>query len=314
MKKIISLLMIAALVFSLSACSEEEKKDNVSSKKENASAQNETSSSVDETPLSEDKTESANLSNVNEFIELCSYKDYEIDWSEGTANQIMNSYLSKNCTINITDRPVKDGDVVNIDYVGKKDGVAFDGGTASGYDLTIGSNSFIDGFEEGLIGAELGETRDLNLTFPEQYHSADLAGADVVFTVTINSIKGISNKKEDIEKAKKASTFDVILLYLSENSKFKSFPAADIETYKKQYASYGDEMAEQYAKETVKQLLSILAYAKSEGITVSDSEMDKQAKKLAQQTNMTATEVESTYGKNYIELMIVLEKVQASFE
>ena len=307
MKKIISLLMITALVFSLSACGEEKEDKKTSSKKETASAS-------ESTPVSDNKTDSANLSNVMDYIELCDYKSYEIDWSEGTANQVMNSYLSQNCTVEVTDRPVKEGDVVNIDYVGKKDGVAFDGGTAQGYDLTIGSNSFIDGFEEGLIGAELGETLDLNLTFPEQYHSADLAGADVVFTVTVNSIKGISDKKEDIEKAKKASTFDVILLNLAENSKFKAFPAADIETYKKQYASYGDEMAEQYAKETVKQLLSILAYAKSEGIAVSDSEIDKQAQELAKQANMTAAEVESTYGRNYIELMVVVEKVQASFE
>lgn len=83
---------------------------------------------------------------------------------------------------------VEDGDCVNIDYEGKKDGVAFDGGTAQGYVLEIGSNSFIDGFEDGLIGAEVGDTLDLNLTFPENYQSAELAGADVVFTVTVNKI------------------------------------------------------------------------------------------------------------------------------
>ncbi len=89
----------------------------------------------------------------------------------------------------VTGRPVQNGDVVNIDYEGKKDGVAFQGGTAAGRDLEIGSHSFIDGFEDGLIGAEIGETRELNLTFPEQYHSEELAGQDVVFTVTVNSIK-----------------------------------------------------------------------------------------------------------------------------
>ena len=85
-------------------------------------------------------------------------------------------------------RPVQTGDVVNIDYVGKKDGVAFDGGTAQEYDLAIGSGTFIEGFEDGLIGANVGDTLDLNLTFPESYPSADLAGQAVVFTVTVNSI------------------------------------------------------------------------------------------------------------------------------
>ncbi len=83
---------------------------------------------------------------------------------------------------------VEDGDIVNIDYVGKKDGVAFDGGTAQGAHLTIGAGQFIDGFESGLIGHKVGETVSLNLTFPEQYHSEELAGQAVVFDVTINSI------------------------------------------------------------------------------------------------------------------------------
>ena len=87
------------------------------------------------------------------------------------------------------DGVVQDGDVANIDYEGKKDGVAFDGGTAQGYDLTIGSGTFIDGFEDGLIGVKVGDTVDLDLTFPENYGSADLAGQDVVFTVTVNYVK-----------------------------------------------------------------------------------------------------------------------------
>ena len=83
---------------------------------------------------------------------------------------------------------VKDGDTVNIDYVGTIDGVAFDGGTASGQLLGIGSHSFIDGFEDGLIGASVGDTVDLNLSFPEGYRAADLAGKACVFTVTVNYI------------------------------------------------------------------------------------------------------------------------------
>ena len=92
-------------------------------------------------------------------------------------------------TEEVTDRDVvENGDVANIDYEGKKDGVAFEGGTAKGYDLTIGSGSFIPGFEEGLVGVKKGETVDIPLTFPENYHAEDLAGAEVVFTVTVNGI------------------------------------------------------------------------------------------------------------------------------
>lgn len=89
----------------------------------------------------------------------------------------------------ITDRAVALGDTINLDYSGKQDGVAFDGGTAAGQQLTIGSGSFIAGFEDGLIGVMPGETVDLNLTFPDSYrNNPDLAGAEVVFTVTVNFI------------------------------------------------------------------------------------------------------------------------------
>lgn len=88
----------------------------------------------------------------------------------------------------VTDRPVKEGDTVNIDYKGTKDGVAFDGGSAEGFDLVIGSHRFIDGFEEGLVGHSIGETVTLNLTFPEDYKSEELKGQAVVFEVKINAI------------------------------------------------------------------------------------------------------------------------------
>lgn len=84
----------------------------------------------------------------------------------------------------------KDGDKVNIDYTGYLDGEAFDGGSTdgAGADLELGSDTYIDGFEDGIVGHKVGETFDLNLTFPENYGNSDLAGKDVVFTVTLNGI------------------------------------------------------------------------------------------------------------------------------
>ncbi len=98
--------------------------------------------------------------------------------------------LDAHPTMNSVDRAAKEGDTVNIDYVGKLDGVAFDGGTAYGTDLELGSGRFIDGFEDGLIGASKGDSVDLNLTFPDPYtNNPDLAGKDVVFEVTVNDVK-----------------------------------------------------------------------------------------------------------------------------
>ena len=84
---------------------------------------------------------------------------------------------------------VENGDIAVINFVGFKDGVAFDGGTAENYSLTIGSNTFIPGFEDAVIGMEIGEEKDINLTFPEDYMSEELKGQEVVFKVKVNEIK-----------------------------------------------------------------------------------------------------------------------------
>jgi len=92
--------------------------------------------------------------------------------------------------VEITDRPVADGDTINLDYAGTVDGVAFDGGTAKGQSLRIGSGTFIPGFEEQLIGVSAGESKDVVVTFPEEYHAPDLAGKEATFACTVNSIQG----------------------------------------------------------------------------------------------------------------------------
>ncbi|MCC8045787.1 MAG: trigger factor [Clostridiales bacterium] len=97
----------------------------------------------------------------------------------------------------VTEGTVQDGDTVDITYVGTMDGEEFDGGSGD-YELEIGSDSFIDGFEDGLIGVEVGETVDLDLTFPEDYYYTDLAGQDVVFTVTVNSLMSVPELSDDV--------------------------------------------------------------------------------------------------------------------
>lgn len=101
-------------------------------------------------------------------------------------------------------RTAKNGDEVVIDFVGKKGDVAFDGGTATDYALELGSNSFIPGFEEGLVGLKAGDKKDLKLKFPANYHVADLAGADVVFETTIKTVQEKQLPKLDDEFAAKA--------------------------------------------------------------------------------------------------------------
>lgn len=135
---------------------------------------------------------------VDKYVTLGEYKGLEasvdtVEVDEDEWDTLVNNVYYGNITAEnggIMDRAVETGDTVNIDYEGKKDDVAFDGGTAQGYDLTIGSGSFIAGFEDGLIGVMPGETVDLDLSFPDPYpNNPDLAGQPVVFTVTVNYIQ-----------------------------------------------------------------------------------------------------------------------------
>ena len=107
-------------------------------------------------------------------------------------------------------RAAKDGDETVIDFVGKRDGVAFDGGTGTDYTLKLGSGQFIPGFEEKIVGHKAGETFDIDLAFPEDYHAKELAGADVTFTVTLKKVTAAELPKIDDELAKKAGPFETI--------------------------------------------------------------------------------------------------------
>ncbi len=115
--------------------------------------------------------------------------------------------------ITIEDRPIAMGDTAVIDYEGFVDGVAFEGGKGTDHPLVIGSHSFIEGFEEGLIGKNVGEECDVEVTFPEQYHSAELAGKPAVFKCKVNAIKAKELPELDDEFAAEVSEFDTLAEY-----------------------------------------------------------------------------------------------------
>ena len=113
----------------------------------------------------------------------------------------------------VTDRKVKKGDVVNIDYTGTIDGKEFDGGSASGADLTIGSGTFIDGFEDQLIGKKPGETIQVKVTFPKDYTNADVAGKDAVFETKINYIEEDQKLTDQFVKENYYAVYDDQVYY-----------------------------------------------------------------------------------------------------
>ena len=121
--------------------------------------------------------------------------------------------------VEVEGRAVKDGDIVKLDYSGSVDGVKFDGGTATDQELVIGSKTFIPGFEDQMIGMNIGETKDINVTFPKEYHAADLAGKEAVFTVTVKGITEKQLPELDDAFAKDVSKFDTLAEYKADIKK-----------------------------------------------------------------------------------------------
>lgn len=139
-----------------------------------------------------------------DYVTLGQYKALEVTVCslDVTEDEIQQQFYddcsSHDKLLQVTEGEVAEGDVVNIDYVGSIDGVEFDGGTDKGVDLTIGSGTFIPGFEDGLIGAAIGKEININVTFPENYGKTDVAGKDAVFAVTVNFVKKAPEMTDDI--------------------------------------------------------------------------------------------------------------------
>ncbi|MBQ8118439.1 MAG: trigger factor [Lachnospiraceae bacterium] len=241
-----------------------------------------------------------------DFVTLGNYKGLkvtaekeEID-EEEVEIQMRQLYFSR-ITVEdgVKDRPVQRLDMTNIDYEGKKDGVAFEGGTAKGSTLLIGSGQFIPGFEDGLIGVMPGETVELNLTFPENYKSAELAGQDAVFTVKVNFIPEMEDERvselgldgvtdiaglrdyvrngltEMAEDEYLSAVQDEVWSQLMENTVFSEFPEDIMERSRNEYAGMLDQMAASWG-------IDAQTYAQVYGTTY-DELLDQYAEVYAQQ-------------------------------
>ena len=156
---------------------------------------------------------------VSPDVELGAYKGLDVqrgtdEVDEEAVDHEIEQVRQRNAReIEVEDRPVQDDDIVNLDYAGSVDGVPFEGGTAQGQTLTIGSGSFIPGFEEQMVGMNIGEEKDLNVTFPTEYHAPDLAGKEAVFHVKVNSITETQLPALDDDFAKDISEFDTLDAY-----------------------------------------------------------------------------------------------------
>lgn len=156
---------------------------------------------------------------VRPEVELGTYKGVEVskadtEVTDADIEEELKKVQDQNSrTVSVEDRAVKDGDMTVIDFEGFVDGTAFDGGKGENYPLTIGSHSFIDNFEEQLIGMNIGEEKEINVTFPEDYHAENLKGKPAVFKVSVKEIKEKQLPELDDDFAQDVSDFDTLAEY-----------------------------------------------------------------------------------------------------
>lgn len=233
---------------------------------------------------------------LENYVELSDYLGIEIDTTTDEFAQYYDDVFSLDVEDNelyneVEEGVVEDGDIINLDYEGKIDGVAFDGGTATGAELEIGSQTFIDDFEEELIGVAVGDTKDVTATFPEDYGVEELNGKEAVFTCKVNYIKKAMTEEEAYEEMEfdtvedyiadvtKRAAKEYILNKVCSDAKIKDYPADDseklceaiyefyVEAYKESYGvnleelltSNGtsvDEYKSQIAEEMVPQMMN----------------------------------------------------------
>lgn len=197
MKKKLVMLMLCLSIgaLTLAGCDKKDGKSSSSADTSKSSSAGSSSAGSDS-----DSSSSANVDDgipvvdekdVLKCIELGDYKGLKLEKTITTVtDQEVEDYITSNYSnTTITDEPCKEGDTVYIEYIGKMDGEAFEGGSSSGTPIQLGSSGYIEGFDEGVIGMKEGETKDLNLTFPDPYTSKEeFSGKPVVFTVTVNNI------------------------------------------------------------------------------------------------------------------------------
>lgn len=311
-KRAIMISMLLVMALSVTGCSQKTAtKDKDTKTEETAKTDDAEETESDNTEdTSEDTPTTAELMagiDVEKCVTLGDYKGVTVEKTiqsvtdEDVQNEIDNAL--ENYPVEV-DQAAKEGDTVNIDYVGKIDGEEFDGGSDQGADLKLGSGKFIDGFEDGLIGARKGETRTLNLTFPEDY-TQDLAGKAVEFTVTVNAVKEPLSEPTDQWVADNIEGYDNIADYKAgirseqeesneqtaenqvryaawtqviDNCTINEYPETLVEVGKKLY----EQQVETYAKYAG---MELDAYIESSGLTQEEyqSNMEEYGKNVAAQ-------------------------------
>ena len=227
-------------------------------------------------------------------VTLGEYKGLEVPKAdlevteEEIAGELRKEQEENSRVLDVDDRAVADGDKVTLDFEGFVDGEAFDGGKGTDYPLTIGSGSFIPGFEEQLVGANIGEEKEVNVTFPEDYQAAELAGKPAVFKCTVKKIEVKELPELDDEFAKDVSEFDTLEEYKADIKKNLEEKKADAAKRAKEDAAVdaavANQMIDDFARRMQSQGLTMDQYMQFTGTTLASlqEQMKPQALKRIQ--------------------------------
>lgn len=265
---------------------------------------------------------------VKPDVELGKYKGVEVAKADTEVTdadvdaEIKKVQEQNSRTVTVEDRAVADGDMTVIDFEGFVDGVAFEGGKGENYPLTIGSHSFIDNFEEQLIGAKIGEEKEINVKFPEEYHAEELKGKPAIFKVTVKEIKVKELPEVNDDFAQDVSDFDTVAEYkedlkktIAERKEKEAKTAKENEAIEKIVAeskmdipeaminTQVQRMAEDFAQRLQQQGLSLEQYFQYTGLTA-DKVLDQ----------MKPDAVKRIQNRLILEAIVKAENIEVSDE
>lgn len=301
-KKIVTAMLLMCMALTVTACGGSDTKDTEETKTE-ATQNTEDKEDTKDTASSDQKKSSSavrlvSVSDVTPYITIGEYKELELERSSNTVTdddvQAEIDYNLEENGTEVSDGTVEEGDSVTINFTGTIDGKEFDGGSAEDYDLVIGEGGMIDGFEDGIIGMKKGETKELDLTFPDDYYEESVAGKAVVFKVTLQKFtrpaeltdewvaanteyKTVDEyraaiKKELEDNEVKSADYDLYDNAWSEvlaTSEVKEYPQEDVEQAVQAYK----ELNEKYVKDAGMEMSDFL---EAQGMSEEDYENDCQ--------------------------------------
>lgn len=219
-------------------------------------------------------TRLVSVDNVEKYVTIADYKGITLDNSvqevtdEAVENRVAENLKSSAETVTDENATIQNGDTATINFVGTKDGEAFEGGTGNNYDLVIGSGSMIPGFEEGIVGMKKGETKDVPVTFPENYRNTELAGQDAVFQITVQSFKRPPELTDD---------------WVAANTDYKT-----VDEYKANVRTQLEQEAQEQADNSLRSTAWNTVYTNSEVVEYPEKDVEEAAKTFRNQAEAYA--------------------------